>query len=183
MKHPAQTSLLIVFLAFASAPTICAASIFADSLVSSQFVTAFGSGLVTGPPDGGGLFLGDASDPPATPGFIVVHFASPLVDGAGDDIRVFDVVSSTNETADISVSSNGLSFTFVGGLNAVNNTLNIGGLFSGPFSYVRIANSSRTVSIDVDAVEGLNAVPEPTTMLLLISGFGLLCFLRRVRTS
>ena len=170
MKHLLQSVRAIAVLVLASGSTVRAASIYADALISSQFVTSFGSGLVTGAPDGGGLFLGDTFDPPAHPGFIVVHFATPLFDGPGADIVVYDVANSANETASISVSADGVSFTSVGSLNAVANTLDIAGLYSGGFSYVKIANSSTVVSIDVDAVQGLNTVPEPATTQLLTGG-------------
>src|SRR5262245_25753695 len=86
----------VVFAALCVTRTAQATSIFANTLVSQQFTTSFGSGLVTGAPDGGGLFLGDTFDPPAHPGFIVVSFATPLVDGPGADLRVYDVANSAN---------------------------------------------------------------------------------------
>ncbi len=182
MRKAALSIPMMALVAFFCVQGVSRASVFASSLVSSQFVTSFGSGNVTGAPDGGGLFLGDTFDPPAHPGFIIVHFNTPLIDGPGDDIRVIDVVNSTNETANISVSSDGINFTLIGGLNAVANTINVAGLFAGQFSYIKVANSSTLVSIDVDAVEGINAVtiPEPATFLSIGCGLcGLLVFRRR----
>lgn len=161
-----------------------AAVIWADSLVDSEFVTSFGSGDVTGPPDGGGLFLGDDFDPPDNPGMITVEFFTPLGDGPGDDLEIVDVVSSANETADISVSSDNISFTLIGGINAVNNTIDIGGLFTDPVRFVKVANSSEAVSIDVDAVGGnfefeFGEVPAPGGLALVSLGLMGLVLRRR----
>jgi hypothetical protein len=148
---------------------------YADSLVSQQFTTSFGSGLVTGAPDGGGRFLGSSFDPPTNPGNIVVRFIDGLTTGVGADLFVVDVASSANETADIFVSPDNINYTFVGGLNAVANTLDFGALYSGTFYYVRVANSSSLVSIDIDAVGGNFAaapIPEPSTYAMF--GVGLL---------
>ena len=168
---------LLALCALALSNNAMAVPIYADSLVDSQFVTAFGSGTVTGAPDGGGLFLGDTFDPPNNPGFITVGFSGGLADGAGDDIFVIDVVSSSNETAEIFVSNDNVSFTSIGILNAVNNSIDIGGLFTDPIFFVKVANASTQVSIDIDAVGGnyAAAVPEPMTAALIalgLIGFG-----------
>ncbi|MDI9246566.1 PEP-CTERM sorting domain-containing protein [Marinobacter sp. CHS3-4] len=152
-----------------------ATPIYADSLVASSFVTSFGSGDVTGAPDGGGLFLGDDFDPPTNPGSITVGFSGGLGDGAGDDIFVVDVASSVNETANIYASTDNISFTFLGMVNAVANSLDINGLFSGAINYLRIDNASTEVSIDIDAVGGYYAyeprdVPEPASILIMLAG-------------
>jgi hypothetical protein len=145
-----------------------ATPIFANALTDSQFVTSFGSGDVTGPPDGGGLFLGDTFDPPTHPGFITVKFATPLGTGAGVDFQVFDVVSSPEETFSLFASSDGVAFTFVGGGNAVASGVDIDSLFLGPINFLKVANSSTSVSIDVDAVAGFHeftTVPEVMSTL------------------
>lgn len=159
--------------AFAAAPA--QAITYADQFVSATNTTSFGSGVVTGAPDGGGRFLGDTFDPPANPGTLTVKFSAGLTTGAGADLFVVDVVSSANETADVFVSADGVSFTFVGGLNAVANSLDIDALYSGVFSYVKLTNSSNLVSIDIDAVGGYYdapPIPEPSTYALM--GVGLL---------
>jgi hypothetical protein len=171
----------MVKLAAIAVSILCAstahAAFFATSLVSQQFTTAFGSGLVTGAPDGGGLFLGDTPDPPRNPGRIVVGFSTALTTGSGIDLKVYDVGSSLSETFDVFVSPDNITFTFVGGANAVNSSLDFGALFSGAFSFVRLVNSSTQVSIDIDAVEGFyqatGSVPESTTWAMMIVGFGL----------
>jgi hypothetical protein len=159
-------------LILAGLSTAAHAVVYADALVSQQFTTAFGSGLVTGAPDGGGRFLGSTFDPPANPGNIVVKFSSGLTTGVGADLFVVDVASSANETANVFVSPDNVNFTFVGGLNAVANTLDFGALYTGVFYYVRLVNSSTLVSIDIDAVGGNFAapVPEPSTYALFGAG-------------
>jgi hypothetical protein len=173
------------FLALGLLCTTAQAQIYADTLVSQQFTTSFGSGLVTGAPDGGGRFLGSTFDPPANPGNIVVRFTSGLTTGPGADLFVVDIGSSANETANVFVSPDNVTFTFVGGLNAVANTLDFGALYSGDFSYVRLVNSSTLVSIDIDAVGGnfAAAVPEPATYAMFGAGALLLGALKRRRMA
>ncbi len=161
---------LIAALAGLSLVGSASAQIYASQLVSTQYVTSFGSGLVTGPPDGGGLFLGDTFDPPAHPGNLVVKFTGGLTTGPGADLFVVDVVSSVNETANIFVSPDNVTYTFVGTLNAVANTLDFDGSYSGAFFYVKAANASTVVSIDIDAIGGYFAVPEPATCALFGAG-------------
>ena len=172
--------------ALVTTSTALAAPIYDDTFVSSQFITNFGSADVTGAPDGGGKFLGDTFDPPANPGYIIVKFSAGLVDGVGDDLFVTDVGSSSNETADLFVSADNLSYTFVGQLNAVANQLDIAGAFAGTFYYVKVANASTRVSIDIDTVGGYHAaavVPEPSTYALFGAGLAVLAGLSRRRRT
>jgi hypothetical protein len=93
----------------------------------------------------------------------------------GADLFVVDIANSANETANIFVSPDNVNYTFVGGLNAVANSLDFGALYSGTFHYVRVVNSSALVSIDIDAVGGNFAavpIPEPSTYAMF--GVGLL---------
>ncbi len=153
------------------------AAIFADTLVSQENTTAFGSGLVTGAPDGGGLYIGSDSDPPTFPGQFTVGFSTALGDGAGADLRLYEIASSTNETFDLFVSSDNISFTLIGGFNATNALIDFNGLFAGPVSFVKLVNTSTVVSADFDAIEGLYAftggVPEPQSWAMMLAGFGL----------
>lgn len=153
------------------------AAIFADSLVNQVNTTAFGSGLVTGAPDGGGLFIGSTFDPPQALGEFTVGFSTALGDGAGADLRLYEISSSSDETFDLFVSSDNISFTLIGGFNATNSLIDFGGLFAGPISYVKLVNTSTTVSADFDALEGLYAytggVPEPGSWAMMLAGFGL----------
>lgn len=167
-----------------------AGPIYADALVSQQFVTSFGSGLVTGAPDAGGLFLGDTLDPPDHPGNIVVKFSGGLSTGPGADLFVVDYLHFVNETANIFVSPDNIAYTFVGTLSAVANSLDIDALYSGDFSYVRVANASTLVSIDIDAVGGNFAgtptgrdVPEPACLTMFGCGIALWFGCQRRRQS
>jgi hypothetical protein len=151
---------------------------FASSLVASSNVTAFGSGSVTGAPDGGGLFLGSTFDPPQQLGTFTVMFANPLGNGAGTDLRIYEIASSSNETFNVELSSDNLTYTLIGEYSATNNLIDWDGLFSGAVSYVRLTNTSRSVSADIDALEGFynfqGGVPEPATWAMLILGMGVI---------
>ena len=152
------------------------AGVFADTLVSQSNTTAFGSGLVTGAPDGGGLFIGSDTDPPTFPGEFTVGFSGGLSDGAGADLRLYELASSANETFDLFVSADNIGFTLIGGFNATNSLIDFAGLFAGPVFFVKLVNTSLEVSADFDAIEGLyafNAVPEPGSWAMMIAGFGL----------
>ena len=192
MKKSLTLGILLLSTIFLSNNAL-ALPIYADSLVDSQFVSSFFSGDVTGAPDGGGMWLGDTSDPPDNPGYITVGFSGGIIDGIGDDIFVVDVASSSSETANVFVSSDNVSFTLIGELNAVANSIDISGLFGATIHFVKIANSSNRVSMDVDAVGGnyaqevddtppQNQVPEPSTLLFLGLGVvGLVGFRKKFK--
>lgn len=79
-----------------------AAPIYASALVTSTEVTAFGSGNVTGAPDGGGLFLRSDVDPQTRPG----TFTGPVA-----QVRLTN--TSTLVSADIDALYGNVAFTAV----------------------------------------------------------------------
>lgn len=162
-----------------------ATPIYADSFVSASNTTVFNSGIVVGEPDGGGQFLGDKFDPPTLQGSLVVKFSNGLIDGVGNDLFVVDVFNTATEVVNLFVSADNISYTFVGQVNSVANQLDIAGAFSGAFYYVKIANASTSVSMDVDTVGGYTAapVPEPGTMALLGAGLAVLGLAQRRRVQ
>lgn len=173
--------------ALALAVPVAANADFASSLVTSSNTTSFGSGLVIGSPDGGGLWLGSTSDPPAMLGTLTVSFANALGNGAGADLRIYDVASSANETFNVFLSSDNVTYTLIGEYSATNNLIDWDTLFAGPVSFVRLTNTSQVASADIDAIEGFfrfsSAVPEPSTWAMLILGFGMVGGAMRTRQS
>lgn len=162
-----------------------AAPIYADSFVSAVNSTSFGSGVVVGAPDKGGMFLGDSFDPPTQLGTLIVKFSNGLVDGTGNDLFVVDVFNTASEVVNLSVSADNINYTFVGQVNSVVNQLDIAGAYTGTFYYVKIANASTSFSMDVDAVGGYNAapVPEPGTVALLATGLAVMGLVQRRRAK
>jgi len=164
-----------------------AAPIYATSLVAASNVTPFGSGIVTGPPDIGGLWLGSTFDPPALLGSLTVGFATPLADGPGIDLTVVDVGSAPWETFTVEVSSDNVAFTLLGEFSATNNAVDFSGLFAGPVRYVRLTNTSDEYSADIDTLFGNyaapNPVPEPGTLALVACALAALCIARSRASS
>lgn len=155
------------------------AAIFANSLVTSDFATSFGSGNVTGAPDNGGLFLSDTPDPPTTMGFIVVDFAVPLGDGEGDDILVIDVFKQIEETADVFVSTDGIDFIFAKSINSLDAGIDLSSIFSGPINFLKVQNTSTEKAIDIDTIQGNFEysepvkTPEPTALIGVLVTLGM----------
>lgn len=177
-----KKALSVAVLSFAAfgANQALAAPIYATSLVTSSNVTAFGSGIVTGAPDGSGLFLGSTFDPPAQLGSFTVKFDTALGNGAGVDLVIFEIASSANETFNVEVSSDDITFTLLGEFSATNNQIDFGA-FVDPVAYVRLTNTSTLVSADIDALQGNYAasVPEPISLSLVGIGIAGLAFSRR----
>lgn len=157
-----------------------AATIYASSLVSSSNVTSFGSGDVTGAPDDGGLWLGSTIDPPAQLGSFTVSFSTALGNGAGADLEILDIASSPDETFNVEVSTNNITYTLLGEYSATNNQIDFGA-YNSPVSYVRLTNTSTVASADIDALWGnYSVVPVPAAAWLFGSGLlGLVGLARR----
>jgi PEP-CTERM motif len=170
----------IFAVAFAACSGIAAAApIYADS-ATTQDVIFFGSGVLTGAPDSGGAFLSNTFDPPTLNGSITAGFSGGLADGAGVDLVIYDCCGGglplTNEFADVFVSSDGIGFTLLGAYGGPGqvNSFDFNGIFAGVVHFVRIVNTGRENSPDIDAFQGNYAaavVPEPGTLALL--GLGL----------
>ena len=58
-----MASMALLGCALLAGNSVSAAPIYASTLVASSNVTAFGSGVVTGAPDGDGVWLGSSFDP------------------------------------------------------------------------------------------------------------------------
>ena len=162
-----------------------AAIVFADSATTVN-TTSFGSGLLTGNVDSGGHFLAPHSDPPTILGSITAGFSGGIVDGAGDDLIIYDCCAGTTptpgETASVSVSTDNITFTFLGLYGPVN-SFDFNGIFASVVNFVKIVNTSTTNSPDIDAFQGnymapVSAVPVPAavwlfgTALIGLVGFG-----------
>lgn len=176
---------LVLALGLHAAGAQAAAPIYADSFVSAVSSTSFGSGVVVGAPDKGGMFLGDTFDPPTELGTLIVKFSNGLVDGVGNDLFVVDIFNTASEVVNLSVSADNINYTFVGQVNSVANQLDIAGAYAGTFYFVKIANASTSFSMDVDTVGGYNAapVPEPGTVALLATGLAVMGLVQRRRTK
>lgn len=171
--------------ALASTTQATAAPIYADFIDEFQDVTFFGSGILTSVRDDGGAWLSNTPDPPTNLGFITAGFTVGLGDGPGDDIVIHDCcggpgLPDSNELADVFVSTDGLSFTFLGNYGAGVNAFELSGVFSGAVHFVKIVNTSTQDSPDIDAFQGNHAIPEPSTLGLLTLGLSGLGFRRRV---
>lgn len=169
---------------FAAAPAL---AVFADGATTVN-ATSFGGGVLTGAPDNGGAWLSNTSDPPVLVGSITWHFSGGLIDGAGTDIRLYDLGNAANETFNLALSTDGVSFTSIGNYNTTNTSFDIAGLFAGIFNYVRVTNSSITSSADFDAAEGfyeasaVGQTPLPAALPLFATGlgaFGLIAYRRK----
>ncbi len=180
MKH--ILAALAAGIAFAGSAN---AAIFASG-ATTENVTSFGSGVLTGAPDGGGAFLSNTFDPPTLLGSITWEFADALIDGAGDDLRLYEVAAFPNETFTVGLSADGMSFTTLGEFDSSNLLIDIAGLFMGPFLFVRVTNTSAVNSPDFDAIEGFHLaseIPVPAALPLMIAGLGAVGALTRRRAK
>lgn len=176
---------LILALVISAAPAAPAmAAIFADSAATSD-VTFFGSGVLTGASDGGGAFLSNTFDPPTRLGSITWGFSGGLATGAGNDLRLYEVLSSAIEQFELAVSADGGVFSVLGTFNTSTTSFDLDALgFSGNFSFVRVTNAGFVNSPDFDSAEGFYpaaVIPLPAGIWLLLSGVGALALALRRR--
>lgn len=176
-------SLLALSLVGMCAPRCYAVSIYADFVDEVQNVTYYGSGSLTGAPDGSGAFLSSTFDPPSTLGHIVVRFSPGIVDGAGVDLQIHDCCAGSaptlDEKADVFVSNDGAAFTLLGAYGIGSSTFDFNGVFASTVHYVKIVNTATMDSPDIDAFEGRYVVPEPATCTLAL--FAAASLVRRSR--
>lgn len=126
---------------------------------------------------------------------IVLGFINEnIIDGAGNDIFVSEL-GAASESADISVSSDGINFTFLGTANNANgisgfDLASIG--FGDPVSAVRIegrSNGGSSPGFDLEFVQALNRIvvdPNPasspaTLAIAMLGVFGLMMTRRNKR--
>jgi len=185
-------SALIILSVFVSllAPAVQAAPIYVDSLVATSDTTAIGSGNVLGAPDREGLFFGN---PAIVGAYVEVGFSSPVADGPGTDLHLFDIdplAVDLTEKVDVFASHNGSTYTFIGsafgGSDSGQGLIDINGLFTGPISFLRIVQaSSGADAYDLDAVGAfhLAAVPLPASLWLFGSGLISLLTLRKKQST
>jgi len=108
-------------------------------------------------------------------GSIEIRFDTPIANGPGADIKIWESsASSNNETASIAVSQDGLGYVPVGSIN-MGGEVDFGTAFSDYIQFIRIVditnpatwgNSDVADGFDVDAVECLNGayeIPAPTS--------------------
>lgn len=151
------------------------AAIFLGEVIESSFVTPFGSGDILGSPDGGGLFLGDSFDPPDNQGSITAAFTTSITDGAGFDIEITEIFGTAEETADVFLSQDGLTYLFAGEINGLSTSLDIDfdSLGMDFANFIRVSSTSATQSLDIDSISGIyefsntQSIPENTSPIAL----------------
>ena len=153
------------------------------------FVYGPGTGDLTGAPNGNGAFLSNEFDPPDLSGSITWGFGVQFFDGIGDDFELTDIFASVDETFDLALSIDGISFSSLGIFNTAGSLVfDINRAFTGPFSFIRVTNTSLINSPDFDAAEVFNIVdvapvPIPAALPLFLSGLGIAGFLGRRRKT
>jgi hypothetical protein len=117
--------------------------------------------------------------------YLVVHFNTALADIAGDDLYIY-VYGGSAASANVLASADGASYTQIGTLGGGTSgylrseAFDFGGSFSSGVQYVKVlraANGAKT-GMFFDAFGGTAAVPEPGTIMLLLTAAGFLAACR-----
>ncbi|GLR72621.1 hypothetical protein [Agaribacter marinus] len=121
---------------------------------------------------------------------ILAFINENIIDGVGDDIFVSEL-GSASETADVSVSSDGINFTFLGSANNANgiSAFDLSSIsFADPVTAIKIegrSNGGSSPGFDLEFVQALNRIivdPTPsvnTPSIAILFSLGVLSLLAR----
>ena len=121
--------------------------------------------------------------------YLVVYFNTALPDVVGDDLHIY-LTSGENAGANVLASVDGGNYTQIGAIgpgiagDLRDDTFDFAGLFESGVHYVkleRVGNGSKS-GMFFDAIGGETAVPEPGTLVLLLTALGFFVVRKQFRT-